>query len=213
MTKPKPNRRRLHKPEPPAPEQAQEQAPEEPDDGPPWRLQIADDRGRMHAYVCEPFVADKGLELQGRLLWAMGSLVGAGAELVAGQTGAIPGSALSEAVSGACGRLLVEEGADLFVELLACTTRDGKPLGSLEAWRAAYTLNYGELYAAVGWVVAQNFEGLWRRLPFGVILAASIDSEVFKDGWRRYISGSPPTPEDASPSSRSPEDGDSTPPT
>lgn len=214
MAKPKPNRRRAQPPRPPQPE-APAPSPGgdagQPHDGPPWRIEIADDRGKVHIYVCEPFYADHGLELQGRLGWALGALVGVGGEMVAGDGRAIPGQAISEAVSSACGRLLVEEGVGLFIDLLSRTTRDGRPINSLEAFRDVYTLNYGELYAATGWVVKRNFERWLRRLPFALILGEALDGEAFKLGWQAFISGSLPTSSSGSPSSTSPKDSASTP--
>ncbi len=58
---------------------------------------------------------------------------------------------------------------DLFAEILKHTTRDGVPLSAQFNFDAAYTGNYMELFAAIGWAVQVNFGSMLGayKFPFG----------------------------------------------
>lgn len=167
---------------------------------------ITDDGGEEHAYTLTLLDADLGVELQGRLGAAWGQLTAVAGELFAGD-GSFSGQSLAGAVTGTLRQLLIEEGAELFLDLLSGCTRDGQPIDEV-TFKRVYAGNYGEMYLAAWWVFVENFGGIAKRHPFAQLLAKL--KEVARLRLSESSPDSPKTSSAATPSSASPGSSGST---
>lgn len=168
---------------------------------------IEDDQGSEHVYTLELLDADLGLEIKGRMGAAFGQLAAVAGEVFAGD-GTVGGQALAAGITSMLQRLLVEEGAELFFDLLSGCTRDGQPM-TVELFRRAYAGNYGELYLAAWWAFRENFGGIAGRAPFDQILGMMKTLGLMR--LKESFGGSTQTSSSDTPSTASPESSDSIP--
>lgn len=133
---------------------------------------ITDDWGGSHAYTVTLHPAEDGFNLLPRLTNILGPSL---ANVVGSVSGVniddfteadIDGDALGRAIGALASELIAAGGAALLKEILSHTTRvngEGKEQKVSQHFDRIYQGNYGELLAAIIWVLTENFGPFFQR--------------------------------------------------
>jgi|SRR5690554_3455817 len=133
---------------------------------------IEDDWGGVHGYTLTLHPAEDGFNLLPRLTKILGPSLGTiiGAVNGLGEEGVadadIDGDALGRAIGTLATEIIAAGSATLLKEILAHATRvndDGQEQKVAQHFGRIYQGNYGELAAAVAWVLAENFGPFFRK--------------------------------------------------
>lgn len=133
---------------------------------------IEDDWGGSHAYSVTLHPSEDGFNLLPRLTKILGPSLGTIIGAVNGLKGEdvteanIDGDALGRAIGTMAAEIIAAGSATLLKEILAHATRvndDGQEQKVTQHFGRIYQGNYGELAAAVAWVLAENFGLFFQR--------------------------------------------------
>jgi len=139
-------------------------------------IRLPDASGAEHEYRIVLHPAGEGWKLLAKLGRVAGRAFGSGLDALfgGGVEGAldrkVDGVALGAAISELAGKMVEEGEVDLVQSVLRYATRDSEKLA--DCFDKAYQGNYGELLAALAWVLSENF-GTVATAPFGRIQSGS----------------------------------------
>lgn len=123
---------------------------------------IEDDNGKEHPYRVSLFPSSEGFDLLPLIIQLasgpIGDLIDAIGE---GGEGQINGDKLGNAVGGLASAIIAQGSSEFLKRILKYATRGDQKVPA--GFDAIYQGNYGELFAAVAWVLEVNFAPFLKR--------------------------------------------------